>query len=676
MNARSHCPRACLQGAAFSASALLLTCTLAMAQLPPTDRAPANGPAGAPAGAVAPLKPLLRPGPMPIGDAGPVVAPPPLGGPQGLNPRDRLTPVLPGNTAGQLLNGANAARDAPAPASLGQITLTSVDPTTVTVAWPPMQGATLYRVYRDGIAIADRVSPATTFDDDRLGPSRSYTYHVEALKPAKNVLQPPPASPGAGAALAPALLWTIGISQKLVAMTPAVEMPHDIGVVVLDRASRRVRVSWRAPTRWASKVQILRNGVEIASVPVGRASSYDDIDVPGGNHAYALQTLYEPRPGSGAASPISSPLSLRLAPFRMLAFGDSIMWGQGLLESSKFTSLTRDALRLALNVDVELRSFAHSGAIAVDAPQQPPALDQAQLVTAGEIPNSYPTVMHQVTVQAMSSAVKADEVDLVLVDGCANDVDVLTVLNPVLNPAPIQSITKAKCDAMIDVVQAIHARFRNAAIIVTGYYPIIAGQTDLRAVSVLLAGAAGFVGLVAPLAGVPLDPVSLAIAAAIASEANLPALRAALTVNSAAFAGASNASLANVAATINQRTNIPGLVTFVPLPLQPNNAYASPASWLWLVPSGLYPGDQDEVGALRRVQCSAPGAIDRSLGAPFATIPESARQVSQTKCPLAAMGHPNRAGARAYADAIWAALQARHLPRWRALYSATRPAAP
>ena len=53
-------------------------------------------------------------------------------------------------------------------------------------------------------------------------------------------------------------------------------------------------------------------------------------------------------------------------------------------------------------------------------------------------------------------------------------------------------------------------------------------------------------------------------------------------------------------------------------------------------------------------------------------MPTSAElAAAQIECPIAAMGHPNRTGAQAYANAIATGLQA-HYPRWRDRY-AQRP---
>src|SRR6185436_14775702 len=87
--------------------------------------------------------------------------------------------------------------------------------------------------------------------------------------------------------------------------------------------------------------------------------------------------------------------------------------------------------------------------------------------------------------------------------------------------------------------------------------------------------------------------------------------------------------------------------TFIDVPFGPNNAYAAPDTWLWLVPTP--PIARDQVFDQRQQVC---GAV---TGA-------------EPTCRPASMGHPNVKGAEAYAKAIIGAI-APYAAEWRSLHA-------
>jgi len=123
-------------------------------------------------------------------------------------------------------------------------------------------------------------------------------------------------------------------------------------------------------------------------------------------------------------------LSLKTAgnPPLLLALGDSIVWGQGLLTTDKFCS------KVANSLNLQLQNRGHSGATVmcgsgpddpITAPDyvSPPSGDAA---ATGEIPRSKPTIIEQ----AASFDGDPDEVRLILVDGGINDVNINNSVNP------------------------------------------------------------------------------------------------------------------------------------------------------------------------------------------------------------------------------------------------------
>src|SRR5947199_1451967 len=105
-------------------------------------------------------------------------------------------------------------------------------------------------------------------------------------------------------------------------------------------------------------------------------------------------------------------------PFRIVCIGDSVVWGQGLLETEKFDSMVREALTRFLS-GVTLEKTAHSGAvIGVSGAMGNPA--------PGEVPESRLSIIEQCDGFTNSP----ETVDLVLMDGGINDVGVSNILNP------------------------------------------------------------------------------------------------------------------------------------------------------------------------------------------------------------------------------------------------------
>jgi hypothetical protein len=81
---------------------------------------------------------------------------------------------------------------------------------------------------------------------------------------------------------------------------------------------------------------------------------------------------------------------------KMLALGDSVMWGQGLADPHKFVRLVQAYLGRGGGA-VDLASLAHSGAI-IDLAPQVPAAQTAFLF--GELPRTYPSILSELAVAA------------------------------------------------------------------------------------------------------------------------------------------------------------------------------------------------------------------------------------------------------------------------------------
>src|SRR5262249_46607965 len=93
----------------------------------------------------------------------------------------------------------------------------------------------------------------------------------------------------------------------------------------------------------------------------------------------------------------------------------------------------------------------------------------------GEVPHPYPTILQQVN--GFSDA--PETVDLVLITGGINDVDVRFILNPLTDPQELATLTHLYChDHLLLLLQNTVPRCPNPVIIVTSYFPILSAQSD------------------------------------------------------------------------------------------------------------------------------------------------------------------------------------------------------
>jgi lysophospholipase L1-like esterase len=164
--------------------------------------------------------------------------------------------------------------------------------------------------------------------------------------------------------------------------------------------------------------------------------------------------------------------------FRVVSLGDSVPWGQGLLEAEKYDALVADALGPKVPGGVTLQRLAHSGAVIGAHPVSGNAAN-------GEVPVPRPTIIEQCD----SFANSPDTVDLVLLNGGINDIGVATILNPFALVPPLGSKIKIAChDGMLILLSKVSAKFTKPTckILVTGYYTIISDQSDPLGVHRLL----------------------------------------------------------------------------------------------------------------------------------------------------------------------------------------------
>jgi hypothetical protein len=335
-------------------------------------------------------------------------------------------------------------------------------------------------------------------------------------------------------------------------------------------------------------------------------------------------------------------------PFTVVTLGDSIMWGQGLPDGQKFRDRVTAWLQSQFGGSrqvIQIATRSHSGAILEVAPT---SADKEAGLT-GEIPNSYPTISKQMelTVAELQQTyhVSPSDVNLLLIDGGINNVNVLEILKPNHSTGTIEAFTNAAMDKMQSLLQDAMRCFPSAGIVVTGYYPIVSSSSDLGALTALFAEFGAQLGAGGGVLGTVVGVAGGAGVAALSKDQ--------MVRNSAAFADTAHSRLLQMVSQLNPPPPASPRLALAWPNFQSDNSYGAPNSFLWTV--------TDFVGP------EADGVIGRDpppAGTPNRVAWNRARdcwnlgQGANPECLDASMGHPNIAGAETYTDAIITKLQA------------------
>jgi lysophospholipase L1-like esterase len=325
--------------------------------------------------------------------------------------------------------------------------------------------------------------------------------------------------------------------------------------------------------------------------------------------------------------------------FNLLVLGDSIAWGQGLRDEHKAWYQVKTWLEESAGRKVRERVEAHSGAVIGspgDAGGNPvPPLD-------GEVNRGLPSVNDQID-NALRSYADPSKVDLVIVDGCINDLDAHRLLNAANTPEGIRELAEQKCGAPMESLLArLTKSFSNAHVIVTGYYPILSEKTSsdlfMRALAKRF-----YTGT---------------------ARMNDKQLRARLIAISKEWYEGSNQMLAAAAGKIDAQLAAKGSrqrVLFTEVGFLPEHSFAASQSRLWgfdasflrkllviLTLGRVTLKTNDEQRNQRDTSCK------ESFRRPPGETKDQARARENRimLCRLAAIGHPNREGASMYAEAI------------------------
>ncbi len=325
--------------------------------------------------------------------------------------------------------------------------------------------------------------------------------------------------------------------------------------------------------------------------------------------------------------------------FNLLVLGDSIAWGQGLREEHKAWYLVKTWLENNSGRKVGERVEAHSGAVIGSVGD---SAGNPVPVQDGEVNRGWPSVNDQIE-SALGSYADPAKVDLIIVDGCINDLDARRLLNAVNTPVGIREAAQQKCGPpMAALLSRITSTFPSAHVIVTGYYPLLSERTEsdlfMRALAKRF-----YTGT---------------------ARMNDKQLRARLIEISRQWYEGSNQMLAAAAGTVDQQLAAKGSrqrVLFAEVGFQPEHSFAASQSRLWgfdaswlrkvlviLTLGRVTLKTNDEQRNQRNASC-------KETFKPPAGETKQQKEARENRimlCRLAAIGHPNRKGAQMYADAI------------------------
>ncbi|MFD2611598.1 IPT/TIG domain-containing protein [Paenibacillus gansuensis] len=306
---------------------------------------------------------------------------------------------------------------------------------------------------------------------------------------------------------------------------------------------------------------------------------------------------------------ISNMMQLELDTYHMLVIGDSVSWGQGMQEHEKYYSLVGAAIQANNgNLKQYTSVLAHSGATIGDGDTKTAA------PVDGEVPTSYPTILQQCDLFTG----RKDKVDLVLMDGGMNDVDVRTVLNPFDFTDLDELFEKHFNQSMYTLLNKVTTDYPRAKVIVTGYYAPISRKSDLAAVEALLIALGILIGGVG--GGGVGGVFGLAQFEAICQRCEKLERDSKLYLQQA----------------VDRRNQELGAqrIFFADPAFGPDHAALTDDPYLFGINLDFSP--QDYIAGERLVSCTEAGCTGQTMEI----------------CKRASMGHPNPKGAQAYANAI------------------------
>ena len=338
---------------------------------------------------------------------------------------------------------------------------------------------------------------------------------------------------------------------------------------------------------------------------------------------------------------------------QMLVIGDSILWGQGLREQQKSWYRVKCWLQDRTGRVVDVTVKAHSGAIVNRSPGE----TQSYSSPNREVNLPFPSINEELD-EALKDYGDGAKVDLVLLDGCINDVDVRNLLNASISSDVIRERTNQSCGvAMTQLLRRVVESFPNAHVIVPSYYRIISQDTEDNAFIRLL---------VKKLARQPAE----------GRRMTDREMRERLIANSEEFYSISTATLREAVRQVNEELEARSSkqkVLFADIQFWPEHAFSAKDTLLWtfvyastnlsgfrklLVALTLGTSAYNANDSVRKERIESCKQTYKKPKTPKETkIEKQTRENRLLACRYASLGHPNQMGALIYAEAIKGQLQ-------------------
>lgn len=150
-----------------------------------------------------------------------------------------------------------------------------------------------------------------------------------------------------------------------------------------------------------------------------------------------------------------------MASKKLVALGDSVVWGQGNRPTDKFAAIVSKQCKLVLAPIV-----AHSGARIT--PQNKTMADY------GEVPLDSPGIFEQIP-QALRLVGSAADVSVVLLNGGINDVPAANILLDETND--LATRINSAFEKFPTLLEQTVAAFPSAKVVALGYYPLVSDKT-------------------------------------------------------------------------------------------------------------------------------------------------------------------------------------------------------
>jgi len=332
--------------------------------------------------------------------------------------------------------------------------------------------------------------------------------------------------------------------------------------------------------------------------------------------------------------------------FEMLVVGDSHISGQGLQEKNKFYYLVKEWLQrevFGASRQVNLKVKAHSGSrIELHKEELEAMLKAGDDINKFYYPEanlSAPSIKTQIDF-ARKEYERAESVNLVMLSGGITDILVANTVNPFLKEKKMRELIHKYCnEAMFGLLEHATDSFPNALVVVIGYFPIISTRSDVNKITRYLFKTIKF-------------PAALQFTFTNGlSKQFMKILRQKMARRSRIWVAESNREMREAIGKINAKFEKEKVI-FIESPITEETCFGTKNSLLWETDKKNLPNDERY--------------NDRTIECPkvFAELKHHHYgKMSVRMCELAAIGHPNVEGSKAFAEVIKNSLKTRLLKR-------------